>query len=219
MAALVTAACTCNCGPHFAQPRKLTSLKTFRDIAERRARNVIWEFELALRRLSTRRATREPVPTTQLDWREALDLFVRHASGRRPAAVYLDPPYSKLQYSRYYHVLNVLISYDYPTIQGVGRYPPLRDRFSSRFEHRPRTAMREFEEIFRACQDQGLTLLVSYSDSGLVPIDDLTQAMSRAFGSVEVFSEHIRHHSQGVRLSKRPGLVTEYILVGVPGRA
>jgi hypothetical protein len=214
LAALLIAATICGTGPHFAQPRKLTPA-SFRDTIERRARSVVWEFELSLRRLSARPPLRHPLrAVTQLDWREAIPRFAAGLTGHRPAAVYFDPPYSKLQYSRYYHVLNVLISYDYPTIQGVGRYPPLTDRFSSRFENRPRTAQDEFEQAFNMCRDLGLNTLVSYSDAGFVPIEVLSALMSARFREVLEFSESIRHHSQGTRLGEHLGHVTEYVFVG-----
>jgi adenine-specific DNA-methyltransferase len=130
----------------------------------------------------------------------------------KPAAVYFDPPYSKFQYSRYYHLLNVLISYDYPPIQGVGRYPPLAHRFSSRFEHRPRSALSEFEEAFDLCRDLGLRVFVSYSNRGLVTADLLVSAMSQRFAKVVEFSDRIRHHSQGTKLGDHLGYVTEFVL-------
>jgi len=215
LSALIIAASVCNSGPHFAQPVRLSTLKMFRQTIERRARDIAWEFELALRRLTARPPLRTPLrDATQLDWREAVDRFTRSIGSRRPAAVYFDPPYSKLQYSRYYHVLNVLISYDYPSVGGVGRYPPLKDRFSSRFEHRPRTAEREFSEAFELCRAHDLAALVSYSDRGFVPINDLSNLMQENFREVCVFSEAVRHHSQGVRLGDHQGRVTEFVLVG-----
>jgi hypothetical protein len=215
LAAVIIAASICNSGPHFAQPRKLSSLRSFREMVERRARSVLWEFELAVRRLAARAPLRRPLRSvTQLDWPEAIKLFAQDIGPHRPAAVYFDPPYSKLQYSRYYHVLNTLISYDYPRIEGVGRYPPLSERFSSRFEYRARTAQREFESAFELCRTLGLHALVSYSDRGFVPIETLSALMQDEFKSVSVFSENIRHHSQGVRLGEHQGHVTEFVLVG-----
>jgi adenine-specific DNA-methyltransferase len=214
MAALLTAASTCNSGPHFAQPVKIPSLRAFKIIVERRARNVAWEFELALRRLAARRRLAEEVPVTQLDWRLGLNAFLG-ANSETPKGVYVDPPYSKLQYSRYYHVLNVLITYDYPEIRGVGRYPPMEQRFSSRFENQPTTALKEFRELFDRCSSAGLVTFLSYSDTGFVPIGLLVAEMKSRYSSVDILSEQIRHHSQGVRTAKR-GMVTEYILVGRP---
>lgn len=214
LAALVIAATVCSTGPHFAQPRKLTHA-SFRDIVERRARSVMWEFELAMRRLADRPLLRYPIESsTQGDWREAVVAFAERSGGKRPAAVYFDPPYSKLQYSRYYHLLNTLLAYDYPVIQGIGRYPPLADRFSSRFEHRPRTALNEFESAFDLCRDLGLRVLVSYSNRGLVPADVLAATMAERFSEVVEFSETVRHHSQGTKLGDHAGHVTEFVLAG-----
>jgi hypothetical protein len=217
LAALVIAACICNSGPHFAQPPKIASIEALREIIEHRARSVFWEFELALKRLAARRPLAMPFgPVTALDWRKALESFTANLSGARPAAVYLDPPYSKLQYSRYYHVLNVLIAYDYPPCLGVGRYPPLAQRFSSRFEYQPRAAERELSEVFMRCSNAGLHLIVSYGDRGFLPIADLIRTMASYFRRVDVFSERIRHHSQGVPLSAPEGKIVEYVIVGMP---
>jgi hypothetical protein len=217
LAALVIAVCTCNSGPHFAQPRKIASLRALREIIERRARSVFWEFELALQRLAARQPLAMPFgPVTAVDWRKALDAFVVNLGGARPAAVYLDPPYSKLQYSRYYHVLNVLIAYDYPPCEGMGRYPPRAQRFSSRFEYQPRAAERELTEVFVRCSTAGLHLMLSYGDRGFLPIADLIETMTKHFRRVDVFFDRLRHHSQGVRLSAPDGKIAEFVLVGTP---
>jgi hypothetical protein len=217
LAALLVAASTCNSGPHFAQPRKLSSLRSFQDVVERRARSVMWEFELTLRRFASRRALRYGLRSaSQLDWRGALDRFVIDVGQRRPAAVYVDPPYSKLQYSRYYHVLNVILAYDHPEIEGVGRYPSRATRFSSRFEYQARSAEREFEDVFQRCASQGLHLVLSYSDRGFIPIEVLISRMRAWFGDVLVFWDRVRHHSQGVPLGGHQGYVTELVLVGQP---
>ena len=60
LSALLLAACTATSGPHFAQPPKITSVRSLRQIAERRARSISWEFELALRRLASTRAASSP---------------------------------------------------------------------------------------------------------------------------------------------------------------
>lgn len=217
LAALLVAACTCGSGPHFAQPPKPRSLGAVRTLIERRARNYGWEFELALRRLAAReRPTKGISPVTMLDWRPALDKFLSQIDRHRPAGIYLDPPYSKLQYSRYYHVLNTLVSYNYPTSIGIGRYPPLSERFSSRFEYRARAAEREFEEVFARCSAAKLHVMLSYADRGFIPIARLIEQMKTCFNRVEVFSETTRHHSQGVKLRHDRGNTVEYVLVGRP---
>jgi len=50
--------------------------------------------------------------------------------------VIVDPPYSAVQYSRFYHVLEAIASLgggEAPKVSGVGRYPPLELRPSSDF--------------------------------------------------------------------------------------
>jgi hypothetical protein len=213
LAGLLIAACMCMTGPHFAQPLKVSSLAAFRQVAERRARSMVWEFETAVRRLASRHPVRFPIsPVTTLDWREALAKFLAGLECGARGAIYLDPPYTRLQYSRYYHVLNSLILYDYPSIEGIGRYPPRASRFSSKFEYRPGPAAREFEDIFDVCARNHLTVLLSYSDRALLPIRTLHNQLVARFSKVDVFSERIRHHSQGIKLDKHPGNVTEYLL-------
>lgn len=182
-------------------------------IIERRARSVMWEFELALKRLAARSPLARPLQqVTSLNWPEALDQFLR-AVPDGPRAVYLDPPYSKLQYSRFYHVLNVLLDYDYPPIHGVGRYPPLDRRFSSRFEFQPKAAEREINQIFQRCAESKTGIMLSYYDRGFLKIPFLMDAITRHFGDVDIFCETLQHRSQGVRLSEM-GMVKEYVFVG-----
>jgi adenine-specific DNA methylase len=213
LAALLYAMTVCTTGPHFAQPLKVTSVSIFKRFTERRARSVLWEFELTLRRIAARQSDRPVSLTTQLDWRQALERFARDHTGQGQIAVYVDPPYSKLQYSRYYHVLNTIIDYKYPSVSGVGKYPPMKTRFSSRFENRAATALSEFDTLIQAASTHRSTLLVSYSDTGFVPIDQLIEKMKSRYAVVDVFTETIRHHNQG-RATTSKGNAVEYILAG-----
>jgi len=47
--------------------------------------------------------------------------------------VILDPPYSAVQYSRFYHVLETLARGDVTSVEGAGRYPPFTERPRSDF--------------------------------------------------------------------------------------
>ena len=150
------------------------------------------------------------------DWREALEEYGRAASGYRAdaRAVYIDPPYGKMQYSRYYHVLNALIDYKYPICSGSGRCLPRNQRFSSRFEYQPRVAAREFGELLQACRARGLITIVSYSDKGFVPIRAIVEQMEVRFSDVSVYSARMRHHFQGRKSPGGSDEVHEYLLVG-----
>ena len=45
--------------------------------------------------------------------------------------VFVDPPYSSVQYSRFYHVLETIAKGNCSNVEGVGRYPPLEERPNS----------------------------------------------------------------------------------------
>ena len=47
--------------------------------------------------------------------------------------VVVDPPYSGVQYSRFYHVLETISRGEQDTVSGKGRYPPLTERPQSSF--------------------------------------------------------------------------------------
>jgi adenine-specific DNA-methyltransferase len=217
LCALLLACITCATGPHFAQPAQVNSMHSLRVIVERRARSVVWEFDLALGRLAARRPPRLPfADATRLNWREALTRFGDRVEGT-VAGVYIDPPYSKLQYSRYYHVLNVLLAYDYPPVSGAGRYPPRDRRLSSRFEYQPGAAQRELADTLRLCAERRLTPILSCAEVGFARIGTLAETMAKLFGRVEFFSEELRHHSQGRPLKVTRATVVEHVLVGHPG--
>lgn len=81
------------------------------------------------------------------------------------AIVYADPPYGKDQYSRYYHVLETLVEYDYPQSTGAGRYRP--SRFTTPFSLKTKVVS-AFTDLFAAIAERRWTLVLSYPDSGLL---------------------------------------------------
>jgi adenine-specific DNA-methyltransferase len=101
-------------------------------------------------------------------FRSDATLFLRElAGGRRRSklVIYADPPYSRAQYSRYYHVLETLVLYDYPAATGKGRYR--HDRFETDFSRKARVvdAMKEF---VAAAAETHSSLYLSYPKNGLV---------------------------------------------------
>ena len=70
-------------------------------------------------------------PEGNAKWRKGNRTFRREAirllqelpqSKTRPSVVYADPPYTRDHYSRYYHLLDTLLLYDYPDPVGKGQY-------------------------------------------------------------------------------------------------
>lgn len=130
------------------------------------------------------------------DWRagnrvmisDALDLV----SGRKLAGtgvVYADPPYTRDQYSRFYHVFEALYRYDYPMISGEGRAVPAEERFSTGFCHVSQVEA-SFIALFERVAALGVPLVLSYPSDGL---------LNAAGSSVEEIARHrmtITHHEQ-----------------------
>lgn len=211
---LLQAALLCASGPHFAQPLKPKGSRQFKALIEKRAKRIDAEFFALVTRRSLVPTSPQPIiEATKLNWREALQAFTSVLEGRR-GVVYADPPYTSVQYSRYYHVLNVLVDYDYPVCSGPGVCPAREYRFSSRFEFKAGPARTELRELIRQCAQSDLDLALSYSKSGAVTVDDLISEFQSCYEDVEVFQASIKHHPQGK--APPPGRLNtvEYVLTG-----
>lgn len=188
-------------GKHFAQPLKLSPTDFHRRrLLSDRALSVDDAFRVGLAEVE--RSARPPgenhvvelVEAERVDGSRLRELGVR--------SVYADPPYTAQQYSRFYHVLDVLVSGRPATLQlrgdrvTTGLYPV--DRHRSRFCSRTQ-APAAFAELSRHVRDAGARLVVSYSVSdhasvgnarsiGLEPLLDL---LRKTFGSRGVHMEEL----------------------------
>lgn len=81
--------------------------------------------------------------------------------------VYADPPYTKDQYSRFYHVFEALHRYDYPMISGEGRAVPANERFSTGFCQVTKVEA-SFIALFEGVSTLGVPLVLSYPSDGLL---------------------------------------------------
>lgn len=128
-----------------------------------------------------------------------------------PIVIYADPPYSRAQYSRYYHVLETLAHYDYPLISGKGRY---RDtRFNTNFSRTAQvlTAMSQF---LGAAANTGAELYLSYPTNGLVHDagGDIRDLLKRRFKHVLiVHSQPLAHSTMGGAPGRGSMEVTENV--------
>lgn len=166
--ALIQACSHCAAAPgHFAQHLVPRDEANTLYIARMRRRSVLGRFWAALRSISVPRCLDRA--GNQVYREDATD-FVRSLAVEAPAdidelVIYADPPYSKAQYSRYYHVLETLVLYDYPDATGKGRY---RDgRFETDFSRAAQVeaAMNDF---VGAAATTGAPLYLSYPRNGLL---------------------------------------------------
>lgn len=94
--------------------------------------------------------------------------------------VYADPPYAPVHYSRFYHALETLVRYDYPNVKYKGRYRD--DRHQSPFCKK--TEVKEaFSELFKLIMEKKGQLVLSYSNAGIIDLDDLISLAESTFGS------------------------------------
>lgn len=77
--------------------------------------------------------------------------------------VFVDPPYSSVHYSRFYHVLETIAQGKCGSVDGVGRYPNSRYRPSSKFSL-VRSAMDEFEKLLEVLSETRSTVLLTFPE-------------------------------------------------------
>lgn len=126
LAALLEAASQCVASPgHTAQPFQVTrSAKPFLIDAWRR--DVPHYIYAALTKLSARAAKQKGEVST-------MDALVVAETLGVGDLVFIDPPYSGVHYSRFYHVLETIATGNAGAVSGVGRYPESSLRPSSDF--------------------------------------------------------------------------------------
>lgn len=122
--------------------------------------------------------------------------------------VYFDPPYTKRQYSAYYHLLETIHAGDEPSVEGVTGLRPWKDKASD-FSYRSRALQSLTQLVARTRAEQ---ILLSYSDEGHVPMSQLVTALSES-GDLTVHSlETIGRYRPNSRASAARDDVREYVI-------
>ena len=202
---------------HFAQFLKVKSKSTCNNLLSKRKINIIEECKALLKEYrEAGLCSKEGYAKSDcynLDFSECLDSI---ALDNR-TLVYADPPYFKEHYSRYYHVLNTLCLYDYPTMAvnpqthelSIGRYR--EDRRVSDFGKKAK-ALGAFETLIKKCARARSWLMISYSDNSIVDIADL-QTLAEKQYDVLIEKVELSHSKQGRSSTSK---VDEYIFICRP---
>lgn len=141
--------------------------------------------------------------------------------------IYADPPYTDMQYSRYYHLLNTVVLYDYPKISltrgaiSTGLYR--EGRFQSDLSKKSK-ASNQVNELFRVCKENNINIGFSYA----YPQDPINQPTNRYtmditkiieiaqfyYGkkNVKVEEENYEHTNNRNKSNKK---VIEYLILGI----
>lgn len=111
------------------------------------------------------------------------------------SVVYADPPYTAQQYSRFYHIPEVIHSYKYPSLQVFrgnvtnGLYP--EQKYKSPFCSKTQ-AYNSFECIFRVAKEKNASLILSYSESKKANTGN--ERMISMSNIQEIGKRHLPHH-------------------------
>lgn len=122
--------------------------------------------------------------------------------------VYFDPPYTKRQYSAYYHLLETIHAGDSPRVGGVTGLRPWRDK-ASEFSYRTKALTALTHLVATTAADR---ILLSYSDEGHVPMQHLISSLSE-HGDITVHSlEIIGRYRPNSKASAARNNVREYVI-------
>ena len=125
--------------------------------------------------------------------------------------IYVDPPYSAAQYSRFYHLLETLVKYDYPSVKFKGRYRS--DRYFSDFCRKSRAQTELDHALGRLSEINNKFVLLSYVDSNscLIPKNKFEEIVHNHFRHVTKPLVYQVSHSQLGNGSSRK--VLEYLIL------
>ena len=100
--------------------------------------------------------------------------------------VVIDPPYSGVQYSRFYHVLETMARGQCSGVSGAGRYPPFAERPQSDFSKKS-TSRAALKKLFEGLSAAGSTVIVTFPagecSNGLS--GEMVTRMARSWFSVD----------------------------------
>ncbi len=217
LAALIQAVSVSTSGTsHFAQPRSIAKDRELLAVARRRSIDIEKEFYIALdsiRREWGHNPRREGNRVFNCSAEELL-AAEGPLSGEEIGLVYLDPPYTADNYSRFYHLLETLVEYDYPELATRGgeltrgRYPVSTKRFHSQFCSRDGVES-AFRTMIDASYRLGANLLISYaaeqgllmkclSDRGIEePVRRFREICLETYPRVEIRERELMHSGQG----------------------
>lgn len=201
---------------HFAQPRKISPTNILETLSQRQ-KSAYHEFSKRFLCLAEEsEQSQNEIKLIPGPWQNALR-FVKEHIGKQ-AVIYLDAPYKRDEYSRYYHVLETLVKYDYPFSELNGRTPSKKmgERFSTEFFTKTSSKVDSiFVEIISQVLMAGMTCVWSYSNNGIASIIDVLAAIKTSLPcKIHLYGIPYLHQSQRKNGRRLP--VTEYCIVLSP---
>jgi len=154
LSGLIGAASRCSASPgHTAQPLGI-GRKSLPHVVDAWNRSIFDYVREEVTQIAPRYAKVEG-ETKIASWDKLLDLL----SPRD--VVFCDPPYSDVQYSRFYHVLETLTRGNVIEVSGTGRNPPFNERPESDFSRKSKSKD-EVERLLRLAAERELRLVITF---------------------------------------------------------
>jgi adenine-specific DNA-methyltransferase len=156
LAGLIQAASQCAAAPgHTAQPFQptRTAKKFLKDAWEK---DILGRTEHALKKISQQYA----LTPGKAEVADANDAAKRLREGD---LVFVDPPYSSVQYSRFYHVLESIARGECGQVSGAGRYPDFVLRPHSKFSLKSESKL-AFSALMKTIADRNCCVIVTFPD-------------------------------------------------------
>lgn len=183
---------------HFAQPKKLT-LSNIKDVLQKRQMSAKLEFSkrfLSLAEESSKCSYK--INIVDGPWEHALKEINQFVPSN--AVVYLDAPYKRDEYSRYYHVLETMIKYNYPSSENKGRICSKNkgERFATEFFTKSVNQVEDIlTKIIVCILEQNEICVWSYSNNAMASI---VKVISEVKGymkcNVYIYGTYHKHKSQ-----------------------
>lgn len=183
---------------HYAQYRDAKTESSMKDISTYRKKSVVDYF---IRKYSTSidelSYTQElPHKITTLDYADCVNSL-------DSCTVYADPPYCFVHYSRFYHAIETLVLYDHPTIQTKGE-TIVKGRYRENRHQSPFSIKTQvpnaFSQLFKGVKSTKSNLALSYSNTGMISIDQLVELAQIELGSsydLELLTTDHKHMTLG----------------------
>lgn len=156
LAALVMAASKCAASPgHTAQPFQPTDT-ALKYLQISWQRNLCADVQAALAQIAPLHA--QVAGEAHIGDANKIASQLKHGD-----LVFIDPPYSAVQYSRFYHVLEAIAAGVTSPVFGVGRYPPLSERPSSQYSQKT-TSLAAIQELLTTLAERDVSAIVTFPD-------------------------------------------------------
>lgn len=211
---------------HMAQP--LSIEKNSSRHLKQRKKSVFTYFENKLDEFIVKTPESEVMKKSKVFNQDMSDLLKNEEFNQQHVSlIYADPPYTDMQYSRYYHLLNIAAKYNYPeptVFRGEftkGLYVEGRNQSDL---SKKSTAKVRLEELFKYCRDNSIFLVLSYAypkdevnqktDRYTVSIEELVKMAKSIFGNKRVQIEYKDYQHANNRNSSSKEVFEYLVLCG-----